>query len=555
MGISRPTAPARDDSKSSGAIDARLSAIVNIAADAIIAIDSSQYITLFNSGAEKIFGYSAAEAIGQPLQILLPEGVRSRHAEHIREFAGSESHARRMGERRTISGRRKSGEVFPAEASIAKAMVDGEWMYTVILRDATERRRTEAALQFLAETGKELNRSLDLDDTAERAARAAIPVMADACVIDILNEDGQLATFAVAASSPDEQARLRAERETGLRSGARELQMRARERTSPLVLASLATADITNAGLEPAMVRSMTDIPVRSLMMFPLALRGQRHGAMTLLITHSERSYDDSYVVLAGELAARVAHAIDNAQLYQKSRQAVAVRDEVVAIVSHDLRNPLSVVKMCTSTLLQEPLPDAESVTDLARTAYQSAEWMNTIIQDLLDVAHLESGKLTLRTEPASMAAVIDHAVELHSPIAEERGVSLTSTVESSLPSVGMDVSRMGQVLANLIGNALKFTERGGSVTVAARANGDESVLVSVADTGRGISSSDLPHLFDRFWQASRGDLKRGTGLGLAIAKGIVEAHEGRIWAESEEGKGATFSISLPISLPPEGNP
>ena len=535
-------------------VDARLSAIINIAADAIIAIDTSQYITLFNSGAEKIFGYTAAEAIGQPLQILLPEGVRSRHAEHIREFGASDTHARRMGERSSITARRKSGEIFPAEASISKALVDGEWMYTVILRDATERKRTEAALNFLAEAGRDLNRSLDLDETAESAARAAIPVLADACVLDVVNEDGQLATFSAAASSPDEQARLRAERESGLRVSARELQKLVRDRASPLRLPSLATADITAAGLPPGMVRSMTDVPVRSLMIFPLALRSQLHGTMTLLITHSERRYDDSYVVLAGELAARVAHAIDNAQLYQKSRQAVAVRDEVVAIVSHDLRNPLSVVKMCAATLSEEPLPDAETVTDLARTVHQSADWMNTIIQDLLDVAHLESGKLTMRTEAASMAAVIDRAVALHAPIADERGVSLTSMAGSSLPLVGMDVSRMGQVLANLIGNALKFTERGGSVTVAARANGDERVVVSVADTGRGISSNDLPRLFDRFWQASRGDLKRGTGLGLAIAKGLVEAHDGRIWVESEEGKGATFSFSLPVSQSPAAN-
>jgi PAS domain S-box-containing protein len=538
--------PADGAHDASTAFDARLSAIVSIAADAIIAIDSSQYITLFNSGAEKIFGYTAAEAIGQPLQILLPEGVRSRHSEHIREFAASETDARRMGERSAISGRRKSGEIFPAEASISKARVDGEWMYTVILRDATERKRTESALQFLAEAGKDLNSSLDLHDTAQHAARVAIPVLADACVIDIINEDGQLAAFAVASSSPDEQSRLRAERESGLRAGARELQRLARERKSPLVLPSLATADVSRIGLQAGVVRSITDIAVRSLMVFPLALRSQLQGFMTLLITHSERRYDDSYVGLASELAARIAHAIDNAQLYEKSRQAVAVRDEVVAIVSHDLRNPLSVVKMCTSTLSEEPLPDAATVTDLARTAYQSAEWMHTIIQDLLDVAHLESGKLRLHTERAALPAVIQQAVELHGPIAAERGLSLSAHVQPALPSVTMDVSRIGQVLANLIGNALKFTERGGTVRVSAHAADNQRVVVSVADTGRGISSEDLPRLFDRFWQASRGDLKRGTGLGLAIAKGIVEAHDGKIWAESEEGSGATFSFALP---------
>jgi PAS domain S-box-containing protein len=528
-------------------VDARLSAIVNIAADAIIAIDPSQYITLFNSGAEKIFGYSAGEVIGQPLHILLPEGVRRRHAEHVREFAESPTNARRMGERSAITGRRKSGEIFPAEASISKAKVNDEWMFTVILRDATEHKRTEAALQFLAEAGKDLNRSLDLDDTVERAAHAAVPVLADCCVIDILSEDGQLASFSVAASSPDEQARLSAERESRtLLSGARELQRVARERTMPIVLPSLATADLAQAGVDPAVARSMTDVPIRSLMMFPLELRSQLFGVMTLLITHSERRYDDSYVVLARELAARIAHAIDNARLYQKSRQAVAVRDEVVAIVSHDLRNPLSVVKMCASTLSEEPLPDAATITDLARTMHQSAEWMHTIIQDLLDVAHLESGRFSLHNEQASPVAVIEKAVLLHAPLAEERNLTLKSDASADVPSISMDVARIGQVLANLIGNALKFTEPGGSIAVSARATDDNRVVISVADTGRGIRAADLPRLFDRFWQASRGDLKRGTGLGLAIAKGIVEAHDGRIWVESAEGRGATFSFSLP---------
>ena len=532
------------------AVDARLSAIVNIAADAIIAIDSSQYITLFNSGAEKIFGYSAAEAIGQPLQILLPEGVRRRHSEHVREFATSSTDARRMGERSAISGRRKSGEVFPAEASISKAKVDGQWMFTVILRDATERRRTEAALQFLAEAGRNLNRSLDVDDTLERAARAAIPVLADCCMVDVL-ADGQLLNCAVAGSAPNEEKRLAAERQNGqLRPGMRSLHQTVRERGTPLILPTLATADVAGAGLQADVVRSASELAIRSLMMFPLTLRSQTFGVMTFLITHSERHFDDSYVALASELASRVSHAIDNAELYRKSLQAVAVRDEVVAIVSHDLRNPLSVVKMCASTLAEEPLPDAATITDLAKTVHQSAEWMNTIIEDLLDVAHLESGRFALHNEVASLARVVQHTVELLAPLADERSVSLSSDLQPT-PSLSMDRARIEQVLANLVGNALKFTERGGKVVVSARTD-DHRVIISVSDTGRGIQADDLPRLFDRFWQASRGDLKRGTGLGLAIAKGIVEAHNGRIWVESVEGKGATFSFSLPVSSSPE---
>jgi len=143
---------------------------------------------------------------------------------------------------------------------------------------------------------------------------------------------------------------------------------------------------------------------------------------------------------------------------------------------------------------------------------------------------------------------VIEKVVELHAPLAEERDLVLTSDVPPDVPSISMDIGRIGQVLANLIGNALKFTEPGGSITVSAGVRDDNRVVVSVSDTGRGISADDLPRLFDRFWQASRGDLKRGTGLGLAIAKGIVEAHDGRIWVESTEGKGATFSFSLPVA-------
>ncbi|MGQ0649380.1 MAG: ATP-binding protein [Gemmatimonadaceae bacterium] len=543
-----PTPTATSDSPSAQSIlEARLAAIISIAADAIISIDASQDITLFNTGAEQIFGYSASEIIGQPLQMLLPEGVRKRHAEHIRDFAASSTDARRMGERSAISGRRKSGEIFPAEASISKANVGGELVYTVILRDATERKRTEDALQFLAEAGKELNRSLELGDTLSAATRAAVPVLADCCMIDVFDDAGRLANSAVATSAPEEESRLRSERDrSALRPGMRAIASFVQQRGEPVLLPTLANAHIAATGLTAEVVRGATEVAMRSMMVFPLTLRSRMPGIMTFGITHSERRYDERYLVLASELAARVAHAIDNAELYRRSQEAVAVRDEVVAIVSHDLRNPLSVVKMCASTLAEEPLPDAATITDLARTVHQSAEWMHTIIQDLLDVARLESGKLTMRTELTSLETVVTRAVELHRPLAEERGVHLTSEVSSELPRTSIDVARISQVFANLIGNALKFTEAGGSVVVSARVHGD--LQVSVADTGRGVSAEDLPRLFDRFWQASRGDLKRGTGLGLAIAKGIVEGHGGRIWVESVEGKGACFSFSLPIA-------
>lgn len=525
--------------------DARLSAIVSIAADAIISIDPEQRITLFNTGAEVIFGYSADEILGQPLDILLPEESRERHREHIRAFAMSPINARRMGERSSITARRRSGEIFPAEASISKVRIDGEWMFTVILRDASERKRTEEGLQFLAATGRELNLSLDVVETLERVTRATVPVLADCCAVDLFREDWSLAHYAVAADDPDEDAIFRAKRSRAQGGGTPlYVQRLMRERSEPLVIPHVTREVVASIGMTPEGDQTAIAERLHSVMLFPLKLRSRNPGLMTFFMTHSERGYDETYFTLASELAGRVAIAVDNAELYRRSLEAVAVRDEVVAIVSHDLRNPLSVIKMCASTLSDEPLPDTHTIVDLAHTVHQSAEWMNTIIEDLLDVARIESGKLVMRVEPTRVNEIISQTRTFHETLAHDRGLHLVTEIEDGLPLVSIDPMRMSQVLSNLIGNALKFTERGGTISIRAKRQ-DGRVVITVSDTGRGISEEDLPKLFDRFWQARRGDLKRGTGLGLAIVKGIVEAHGGRIWVDSAIDRGTTFTFSL----------
>lgn len=527
---------------------AHLGAIISIAADAIISIDVLQRITLFNTGAEKIFGYTAEEAMHQPLEMLLPEYARDVHRKHIRNFAESPISARRMGERATISGRRKNGEIFPAEASISKIDVEGEQVFTVILRDATERMRTEQGLQFLAEAGKKLNRSLDLGETLEGLVQMVVPVLADCCIVDIFHVDGRLARTAVAALHPEHGQLLRDGRER-LAQQWRVLPalQSAFARNEPLIVHEMSDEWLTAQEVSEEYRTQTRAVGVRSMLVFALSLRARAPGVMTFLMTNSGRVLDDSYIALARELAARVAQAIENGELYRLSLQAVAARDEVVAIVSHDLRNPISVVMMCASTLSQEPLPEAATIVDLARTVHQSAEWMNSIIQDLLDVAHLESGRFVVRRESEALAPLIANTIERHRPLADERELRLSAEVEADIPEVSIDAARVSQVFANLIGNALKFTEPGGAISVGARMV-DGRVVVSVADTGRGIDAEHLPRLFDRFWQARRDDGERGTGLGLAIARGIVEAHRGVIWVESAVGIGTTFFFTLPMA-------
>lgn len=364
----------------------RLASIVDIAADAIISVDEDQVVTLFNQGAERIFGYQASEVIGQPLDLLLPQDVHAVHREHIRQFSRSGESARRMGERSEVRGRRKNGEVFPAEASISKFDIEGRPVFTAVLRDITDRRAAD----------EERTRLLE----AERAARAAA--------------------------------------ETALRT-----------------------------------------------------------------------------------------------------------RDEVLAVVSHDLRNPLSVIDMCAASLVDKLARDDEGARSLVRTIESSTEWMNRLIEDLLDVARVEAGRLNLDRHPQDLVRVISEATVMLEPLITEKSLTLHEDLPDHLPRANVDARRVVQVLENLVSNAVKHTPPGGEIRIRAEsANGE--IQISVRDTGSGIPAENLPHLFDRFWQA-RGARRGGAGLGLAIAKGIVEAHGGRIWVESELGAGSTFGFSLPL--------
>jgi PAS domain S-box-containing protein len=357
----------------------RFSGIVDIAADAIVSVDEDQVITLFNQGAERMFGYTAAEAIGKPLDLLIPHDVRELHREHLREFAKSPIRARRMGERSEVRGLRKNGEEFPAEASISKLDVEGRRVYTAVMRDVSERRAAE----------------------------------------------------------------------------------------------------------------------------------------------------------------------LERARLYAEAQQAIRARDDVLSIVSHDLRNPLSVIGMCASAIEDMLATPNAAITDMLETIQNSADWMNRLIEDLLDVTRVEAGRLQLNRKPEDLVRVIAEAVTMLEPALAQKSIALREEIPDYLPRASVDAARLVQVLQNLVSNAVKFTSPGGEIAIRAAAKNGEA-LIAVRDTGIGIPAEDLPRLFDRFWQAT-GSRRGGAGLGLAIAKGIVEAHGGRIWVESEVGRGSTFTFAVPV--------
>jgi DNA-binding NarL/FixJ family response regulator/anti-sigma regulatory factor (Ser/Thr protein kinase) len=244
-------------------------------------------------------------------------------------------------------------------------------------------------------------------------------------------------------------------------------------------------------------------------------------------------------------IARQSALALERALLYEREHQAVRARDEVLGVVAHDLRNPLGAINLYAH-LAEDSLPESERHN--ARSIYALVEQVSRLIQDLLDVSRLEAGQLRVEPQPVLPADLFKIAADMFGLNAASQGITLAIELAGEPPLVMADPGRIDQVLSNLVGNALRFTARGGRITLRAAPQQNE-VVFTVLDTGTGIAPEHLPHLFDRFWQAEKTS-RAGAGLGLAIARGIVEAHRGRIWVESEEGSGSAFHFTLPCAGP-----
>jgi CheY-like chemotaxis protein/two-component sensor histidine kinase len=234
-------------------------------------------------------------------------------------------------------------------------------------------------------------------------------------------------------------------------------------------------------------------------------------------------------------------------RMIESLEEAVRARDTVLSVVAHDLRNPLNVISLAANSLLQR-LPSSTMRRPVERIV-RSAHRAQRMVRDLLAISALETGQFVLEVKPIETSALIFAALESQQGVAAEASIILATDLSPDLPALQGDEERLLEVLENLVGNAVKFTAAGGSITVGASAE-DGSVRIWVKDNGGGIAPEQMPHIFDRFWQAKKKE-RRGIGLGLSICKAIVEAHEGRIWAESTPGAGTTMFFTVPASAQP----
>lgn len=521
-----------------------LAEIVGIAADAIICMDASQRVTFFNDGAEKIFGWTAEEMIGQRIELLLPERYRAWHEEQVAAFGRSEVKARRMGERREIAGLRKSGEEFPAEAAISQVHQAGVTIYAVVLRDVTARKRFEERQSFLAEAGEKLASAFGSEATLGHIAHLAVASLADGCILEKRRDKGFVAGSV---------AHVRAETETllwsipkaGVRSPGANHPLSIVARTgAPVVVQEDAMRKIFAETTHATYGEALTAMKPKAALYLPLIARGELVGALSLF--RESRGFDQDEVSFAEDLARLAALAMDNARLHDEVRSSLRARNEMIGIVSHDLRNPVAAVKMLGGAVLRADDRNTEANTESIALMCQAAEQMDALIRDLLDVSRLDAGRLRVDPEVIDSRELIVESLKTLAPLTEEQSIHFVTELPASLPKVLADRERIQQALSNLVGNAIKFTPAGGTIAVRAR-TAPGSVEISVSDTGAGISPEDLPRVFERYWQSDRTE-RHGGGLGLPIAKGIVEAHGGRIWIESGVDAGTRVTFTLPLA-------
>ena len=409
-------------------------------------------------------------------------------------------------------------------------------------REAAERAQERAA--FLAEASRVLASSFDTGTTLARLACLAVPALADLCVVDLVDADGRYRQAGAAHVDAEKEGMIRAE--VPGEPVRRHFLAPMFAVGEPVLLAEVPASlmdEIAGAGRMRDLLGALGP---RSAMVLPMRAGDRTIGAITLVSSESARRYGPEDMELAAELAHRAALAVENARLFAQAHSALRARDEMLAVVAHDLRNPVSTIVLGSDLLLDTTPDDAAHAFQRRHlsTVKRSAERMNRLIQDLLDVSRVVGGKLALAPQEEDAQMLLKEASAMLRPLAEARGIQFRVRAATELPRLTMDGARVMQVISNLVGNALKFTPEGGTVTLGAEWAGSD-VRVSVADTGPGISPEQLPHVFGRFWQADDAD-RRGLGLGLSIARGIVEAHGGRIWVESEPGAGSTFHFTLP---------
>ncbi len=414
-------------------------------------------------------------------------------------------------------------------------------------RDITERKIFEANLTFLTDASKVLASSLDYNKTLQNVATLAVQHIADWCLIEIIDDKGQLQSVAVRHKDPKKTQwveKLRKINPPNL-SGDSGIAWVLKNKKS--ILAPVVTDEmlVTRAKSKEEL-ENLRKMNITSGMIIPLITKNKVIGIISFLSSESEKLYSKSDLTMAEEVASRAALAIENARLFSNEQKAVTLRDEFLALASHELKTPITSLGMFLTVLerYSQEENDKRSLPVLLKMRKQIVR-MTKLINDLLDISKIQEGQLKFRKEKLAIDNLIKEIVETLQGTSLKHKIFLDGQTKKKVLA---DKDRIGQVLINLITNAIKYSPQADRIIIYLKAQKDK-VIVTVQDFGIGITEENQKKVFNRFFrvEGTNENTYPGFGIGLYITQDIIKQHNGEIWVESEKNKGSKFSFSLPI--------
>jgi PAS domain S-box-containing protein len=528
-----------------------LAKVVESSDDAIVSKDLNSIITSWNPAAHRIFGYTAEEAIGKSIRMIIPLELQAEEDMVLAKIRAGE----RVDHYETIR-QHKDGHRISISLTVSPIFDESGRVVgaSKIARDVTERQRLERVAQEhasntvkLGEVGATVASTLDRESVIQKVtdtARELTHAEFGAFFYNVRDRQAGDAYMLYALSGAPREAFAKFPHPRATRLFGPTFRGEGPIRIDDV------TRDPRYGQNEPYYGMPPGHLPVRSYLAVPV--KGLDGGVIGgLFFGHSQpEQFTEQHERLAIGTASWASVALENARLYGEAQEANRMKDEFLAVLSHELRTPLNAI-LGYARLLRGGMLDDEQTERALETVERNSRWLTQIVEDVLDVSRIVSGKIRLDVQAVELPSVIDNAVATIQPAADAKGVKLQTLIDPRAPAVSGDPDRLQQVVWNLLSNAVKFTPKGGRVQVRLeRVNSHVEMIIS--DTGIGIRRDFLPYVFERFRQGDAGPTRKtgGLGLGLSIVRHIVEMHGGTVQAASEgEGEGATFIVRLPLLI------
>ena len=536
-------------------VRSELGAILDSVADGVTVIDGAGRIRYANVAAAELNGTSVADMVGRP-------GSEIAGRLEVLDESGSLLDLERLPTRQVAAGADR------AEATVRFRSANGTERWSIVrsrairdrhgrlrrvvsaFQDVTAIKESEHRLAFLAQVSATLAESIDYELTLRRVANAVVPQLADWCVVDVV-EPGRGLTRVAAANVNPEQLRLADEveqrwpRDPEAPGVLREVM----DTRRPAHMTNVTDEMLRTGARDAAHLAVLRKLRIREVLTVPLEAREHALGTLSLILSESARTFTPADVTLAREIGRRAGAAIDAARLLNDAQEALRMRDEFMAVASHDMRTPLATVGGYAQLVRRNLEPVASQVDPLVFGMLDKVDAglarLNRLVADFMDATLIRAGQpIPLQLEPTDMGGLVERVANEH----RSQAPSLRIEVErgEDLPSATIDAGRMERVMDNLVGNAVKFGAAGGEIRICVEGR-DGAVLVTVSDLGTGIHPDDLPHIFEPHFRGRNAVGLPGSGLGLAGSRVVVEQMGGTLTAANRPGGGAAITIHLPL--------